>query len=122
MKLTHQVSKTEAAYMQAMGSDGQGPQKIQKEEGFEAKTKEIAGSIGGFFKSGFGFMKKSTASIAEKFNNSGVKESLGKAADAAKGGIMTAYDKSKEFGGKIADTAVEVGGKMKHGAVVGFVK
>ena len=50
-----------------------------------------------------------------------MKESLGKMATAAKGGLMTAVDKSKELGGKIADTTYEIGGKVKEGAVYGFV-
>lgn len=92
-----------------------------KQSGIETKTKEIASSIGGMFKSGWGFMQKTTNSMAEKFNSSGVKESLGKAATATKTGFLTAVDKSKELGGKIADSTVEFGGKVKASAMSGIV-
>lgn len=71
-------------------------------------TKEIAASIGGFFKSGWGFMQKTKANVAEKYNNSGMKEKLGNAAAATKTGFLTAVDKSKELGGKIATSTAEL--------------
>lgn len=115
------VAPDNAAHYEAVGSQGEHKDHVAP-QGFEAKSKEIAGSIGGFFKKGFGMVKNSTSAAVDKISTAGIKESLGKAGNAVKGGFITAVDKSKELGGKIADSTKELGGKMKDGAISGFVR
>lgn len=118
-----QMSRVNGSYIahyDAVGSQGEHKDHVAP-KGIEAKSKEIAGSIGGFFKKGFGIVKNSTVAAVDKIKETNFKESLGKAGTAVKGGFITAVDKSKEFGGKVVDSTKELGGKMKEGAIQGFV-
>ena len=120
MPPTRRVSSNDPAHYEALGSEGEHRDHVtgKKEDG---KSKDITSSIGGFFKSSYTFMKTSTTNMANKVSAVNFKEGFGKAGTAVKGGFLTAVDKSKEIGGKIADSTVEFGGKVKEGAIAGFV-
>lgn len=85
----------------------------------------MLGNVGSFFKKGWGVVSSTTKETATKIGNTkvgqSVKTGFNKAADATVAGVKVGYEKSKEFGTKVAAKTVEVGGKVKNSVVLGFV-
>ena len=81
----------------------------------ETKAIEAVTNIGSFFKKGWGVVSKTTSETATKIGNSQfgntVKNGMGKAVDVTIAGAKVGLEKTKEYGGKIADGAVALGSK-----------
>lgn len=91
----------------------------------EQKAKASLNNIGGMFKKGWGFVAKGTVETAGKISQSGfgqsVKTNFSKAAEVTKTGVIAGFEKTKEFGGKVADKSVALGHVVKEGVKTGFV-
>lgn len=112
-----------------VGSQGQGPLPAENGRGksptLEQKAKASLNNIGGMFKKGWGFVAKGTVETAGKISQSGfgqsVKTNFSKAAEVTKTGVIAGFEKTKEFGGKVADKSVALGHVVKEGVKTGFV-
>lgn len=113
-----------------VGSQGQGPLEGPRARGksptLEQKAKDTFSNIGGMFKKGWGFVAKNTSETAGKISQSSfgqsVKTNFSKAAEVTKTGVVAGFEKTKEFGGKVADKTVAIGHIVKDNVKTGYVR